>query len=77
MVAILCGHGKYHNQFLNEDNKWITDMDSRAVCTKNTLEILEYCRKVNLFCLFVCLLFLMVNDDRLLSFVTFVMLFRF
>ncbi|KPM08836.1 secreted beta amyloid precursor protein-like protein [Sarcoptes scabiei] len=46
MVAILCGHGKYHNQYLSEENKWISDFDSRAVCTKNTLEILEYCRKV-------------------------------
>lgn len=47
MVAILCGHGKYHNQYLNEEtNKWVSDLDSRAVCTKNTLEILEYCRKV-------------------------------
>lgn len=46
MVAILCGHGKFHNQYLDENKKWISDPDSRATCTKDKLEILEYCRKV-------------------------------
>ena len=46
MVAILCGHGKYHNQYLDENKRWISDPDPKAVCTKDKLEILEYCRKV-------------------------------
>ncbi len=49
MVAILCGHGKYHNQYLDENKKWISDPDPKAVCTKDKLEILEYCRKVFVF----------------------------
>src|SRR6218665_1010146 len=46
MVGILCGHGKYHNQYLDENKKWISDRDPRATCMKDKLEILEYCRKV-------------------------------
>jgi len=46
MVAILCGHGKYYNQYLDENKRWISDPDPKAVCTKDKLEILEYCRKV-------------------------------
>ena len=46
MVAILCGHGKFHNQYLDENKKWISDPDLRATCSKDKLEILEYCRKV-------------------------------
>lgn len=52
MVAILCGHGKFHNQYLDENKKWISDPDSRATCTKDKLEILEYCRKVRSTILF-------------------------
>lgn len=48
MVAILCGHGKYQNQYLDENKKWISDPDPKALCTKDKLEILEYCRKVSL-----------------------------
>lgn len=46
MVALLCGHGKIHNQFLTEGQRWVSDPDPKAVCTKERLEILEYCRKV-------------------------------
>ena len=46
MVAILCGRGKYHNQYLEANKKWISDPDLQATCTKDKLEILEYCRKV-------------------------------
>lgn len=47
MVAILCGHGKLQNQYLDENKKWISDPDPKATCTKDKLEILEYCRKVS------------------------------
>lgn len=47
MVAILCGRGKFHNQYLDENKRWISDPDPKALCTKDKLEILEFCRKVN------------------------------
>ena len=48
MIAMLCGqHGKFHNQYLNEQKQWVTDNDSAATCIKDKLEILEYCRKVS------------------------------
>lgn len=46
MVAMLCGRGKFHNQYLDENKRWVSDPDPKAVCTKDKLEILEYCRKV-------------------------------
>lgn len=46
MVAMLCSHGKVHNQYFNEQRKWVTDSDPTSTCTKDKLEILEYCRKV-------------------------------
>lgn len=46
MVAVLCGHGKLLNKYLDENRRWVTDNDPKAVCTKDKLEILEYCRKV-------------------------------
>ncbi|GFV54704.1 APP_N domain-containing protein [Trichonephila clavipes] len=45
MVAVLCGHGKLLNKYLDENRRWVTDNDPKAVCTKDKLEILEYCRK--------------------------------
>ena len=48
MVAILCGHSKYHNQYLDENKRWVTDTDPKATCTKDKLEIMDYCRKVNI-----------------------------
>jgi len=47
MIAMLCNqHGKFHNQYLNEQKQWVTDNDPTASCIKDKLEILEYCRKV-------------------------------
>lgn len=46
MVAVLCGHGKLVNKYLDDNRRWVTDSDSKSVCTKDKLEILEYCRKV-------------------------------
>ncbi|GFQ93529.1 APP_N domain-containing protein [Trichonephila clavata] len=47
MVAVLCGHGKLLNKYLDENRRWVTDNDPKAVCTKDKLEILEYCRKMS------------------------------
>jgi len=47
MVSFLCGHGKYQNQYLDENKRWVSDPDPKATCTKDKLEILEYCRKVS------------------------------
>lgn len=48
MISMLCDkHGKFHNQYLNEQKQWISDTDPTATCIKDKLEILEYCRKVS------------------------------
>lgn len=47
MVSLLCGHGKFQNQYLDENKRWVTDPDPKATCTRDKLEILEYCRKVS------------------------------
>lgn len=65
MVAIFCGHGngKFHNQYLDEiTNKWVSDSDSRAICTKNKVEILEYCKKVR-SALYVCVCVYVFNCE--------------
>lgn len=46
MVALLCGHGRLSNQYLSENQRWVSDPDPKAVCTREKLSILEYCRKV-------------------------------
>lgn len=47
MIAIVCaGKNRYHNQYLDENKRWISDPDPKATCFKDKLEILEYCRKV-------------------------------
>ncbi|GAB6024271.1 hypothetical protein CHUAL_008964 [Chamberlinius hualienensis] len=46
-VAILCnGKLKFHNQYMDEAGRWVSDPEEKASCTKDKLEILEYCRKV-------------------------------
>ena len=54
MVAMICP-GKqgsdsrlFHNQYINpSDGKWTTDLDHKATCRQDKVEILEYCKKVN------------------------------
>ena len=54
MVAMICP-GKqgsdsrlFHNQYINPtDGKWTTDLDHKATCRQDKVEILEYCKKVN------------------------------
>ncbi|CAN7983012.1 unnamed protein product, partial [Ixodes hexagonus] len=46
MVALLCSHGRVNNQYLAEGQRWVSDPDPKAVCSKDKLSILEYCRKV-------------------------------
>ncbi|KAL0280612.1 UNVERIFIED_CONTAM: hypothetical protein PYX00_001847 [Menopon gallinae] len=52
-VAILCepssGSGKgqiYHSQYMSEQGKWTTDVNSKATCLKDKMDILDYCKKV-------------------------------
>lgn len=54
MVAVMCGKGKLLNKYLDENRRWVTDSDPKSVCTKDKLEILEYCRKVGGLVLYVC-----------------------
>jgi len=52
MVAMICP-GKqgsdsrlFHNQYINPaDGKWTTDLDHKATCRQDKVEILEYCKK--------------------------------
>jgi len=36
----------FHNKFLSGSGKWESDMDIKASCKKDKVEILEYCKKV-------------------------------
>ncbi|KAK6634025.1 hypothetical protein RUM44_004632 [Polyplax serrata] len=52
-VAILCetgsGSGKgqaYHAQYMTEQGKWATDVNSKVTCLKDKMDILDYCKKV-------------------------------
>lgn len=46
-VAMLCNtNHKYHNQYMDEAGHWVSDPDEKSVCTKDKMEILEYCKKV-------------------------------
>uniref|UniRef100_T1JN54 Beta-amyloid-like protein n=1 Tax=Strigamia maritima TaxID=126957 RepID=T1JN54_STRMM len=43
---MICGKQKYHNQYMDETDHWVTDLDDKAICTKDKVQILEYCHKV-------------------------------
>ncbi|EEB14211.1 conserved hypothetical protein [Pediculus humanus corporis] len=54
-VAILCESGSgseqqktqaYHSQYMTEQGKWITDINNKATCLKDKMDILDYCKKV-------------------------------
>jgi len=51
-VAIACSpSGKQlqspaYNRFMDERGRWVTDVDSKPICSRDKLDILEYCRKV-------------------------------
>lgn len=50
-VALLCDtglHGQeaYHPQYMTEQGRWQTDLDNKASCLKDKMDILDYCKKV-------------------------------
>lgn len=50
-VAILCDpglHGQetYHPQYMTEQGRWQTDLNSKATCLKDKMDVLDYCKKV-------------------------------
>ncbi|XP_068085816.1 amyloid-beta precursor protein [Anabrus simplex] len=47
-VAMYCGEKgqSYHSQYMTESGHWVTDLNNKATCLKDKLEILEYCKKV-------------------------------
>merc|ERR1712061_89136 len=51
-VAMLCpekgelASRLFHNKFLSSSGKWESDIDLKATCKKDKVEILEYCKKV-------------------------------
>lgn len=49
-VAMYCGSDKqqaYHSQYMTESGHWVTDLNNKALCLKEKVEILEYCKKVS------------------------------
>ncbi|GFG35780.1 hypothetical protein Cfor_03950 [Coptotermes formosanus] len=48
-VAMYCGPDKqqvYHSQYMTESGHWVTDLNNKAKCLKDKVEILDYCKKV-------------------------------
>jgi len=48
-VAMYCGADKqqaYHSQYMTESGHWVTDLNNKATCLRDKLEILDYCKKV-------------------------------
>ncbi|XP_065158410.1 amyloid-beta-like protein isoform X2 [Atheta coriaria] len=50
-VAILCDpglHGQetYHPQYMTEQGRWQTDLNSKATCLKDKMDVLDYCKKM-------------------------------
>lgn len=48
-IAVFCGSDKqqvYHSQYMTESGHWATDLNNKATCLKDKLEILDYCKKV-------------------------------
>nr|CAI5867932.1 unnamed protein product [Callosobruchus analis] len=50
-VAILCdssvrGPEAYHPKYMSEQGEWVSDLYSKAVCFKDKMDILNYCKKV-------------------------------
>lgn len=50
-VALLCDtgiHGQepYHPQYMTEQGRWQTDLENKASCLKDKIDILNYCKKV-------------------------------
>ena len=49
-VAMYCGPDKqqvYHSQYMTESGHWVTDLNNKAKCLKDKVEILDYCKKVS------------------------------
>ena len=56
MVAMICPEKTgdaasrlFHNQYMSASGKWESDLDRKATCRTDKVEILEYCKKVSLF----------------------------
>jgi hypothetical protein len=50
-IAMYCGADKqqaYHSQYMTETGHWVTDLNNKAKCLKDKVEILDYCKKVSL-----------------------------
>lgn len=46
-VAVMCEpRATYHNQYMTEAGHWVSDPDTKAVCPRDKMAVLEYCKKV-------------------------------
>ncbi|XP_043207034.1 amyloid-beta-like protein [Amphibalanus amphitrite] len=47
-VAMMCDKNgaKYHNQYMDESGRWVTDLEHNKGCMKSKSDILDYCKMV-------------------------------
>lgn len=47
-VAMMCDKNgaKYHNQYMDESGRWVTDLEHNKGCMKSKSDILDYCKLV-------------------------------
>ncbi|XP_059480072.1 amyloid-beta-like protein isoform X2 [Neocloeon triangulifer] len=46
-VAVMCEpRATYHNQYMTEAGHWVSDPETKAICPRDKMAVLEYCKKV-------------------------------
>jgi len=46
-VAVVCDvRNPLHPQYMDSNGKWVSDTETKSVCLKDKIEILDFCRKV-------------------------------
>jgi hypothetical protein len=47
-VAVMCEpRATYHNQYMTEAGHWVSDPETKAICPRDKMAVLEYCKKVS------------------------------
>ena len=48
-VAMVCNsRNQYHAQYMDENERWVTDTTSKVTCLKEKVDILEFCKEVSI-----------------------------
>ncbi|XP_065347111.1 amyloid-beta-like protein isoform X3 [Cloeon dipterum] len=46
-VAVMCEpRATYHNQYMTETGHWVSDPETKAICPRDKMAVLDYCKKV-------------------------------